>query len=132
MDNLCREIKLANGLVIKFFAGSRRYFGDFHHVTLEISCEVPITAELFEDTAVFLKAIKVFGNQLVYRRHVEQAGVPSAEIVSAVDILIANFLAHSSAYVSSPAFPQKLAAAELSKLQKKPAPFTTIHLHSHA
>ncbi len=132
MDNLFREIKVANGLVIQFFDTSRRYFGDFHHIKLEIRCEVPITAELFEDLAAFHKAARSFGSTVVYRRHLEQFGVPSSEIALTLDTLIANFLAHSSAYFSAPAFPQKLAASELNKLQRKPAQFTAINLYSHA
>ena len=131
MDKLSKEIHLANGLKVKFLDKTYRYFGDFHHVKLEISCEMPIKAILFEDPAALSEAVRTFGECIVYRRLVEQMGVPSTETAMVLDRLMNNFLDHSLPYFATTSFPQKLIAAELNNIKKKMSKTSSILLHSN-
>ena len=66
MKKVIREIALANGLTVSFTDATRRYFGDYHQVRVEISCEVPLTAELFADHAAHEAALKLLGPTFCY------------------------------------------------------------------
>ncbi len=129
MGNLVRERLLPNGLTVSFYDQTRRYFGDFYLVKLEIVCKVPVVADLFGGTGEFNEARSLLGDDVVYRRSVEQMGVPSTEIERVVNRLMADFETHSLPYFAAPAFPQKLVCAELKKKLKKPQhmPMTRFH-----
>jgi isopropylmalate/homocitrate/citramalate synthase len=116
---LYKQVNLANGLELLIYDQSRRYFGDYNHVKLEIRCTVNIpdtvgTAQLnTEETRKFL------GDEVVYRRFLEKMGVPSIEVGLVKKKLVADFCEHSLSYLASPAFPGKLVAAELRRAQKR-------------
>lgn len=119
MENFIREIPLANGLTVSFFQQTRRYFGDYHLVKLEIVCKVPLLADYFSNKGEFAAAGSLLGEEVLYRRCVEQMGVPSAEVELVLNRLTADFENTALPYVASPAFPRKLVAAELAKRGKR-------------
>src|SRR4051794_20816991 len=53
MKKMIRAIPLANGLTVRFYDASRRYFGDYHQVRVEVSCEVLLTQDLFQNPEDF-------------------------------------------------------------------------------
>jgi len=130
MGNLVRERLLPNGLTVSFYDQTRRYFGDFYLVTLEIVCKVPVIADYFGENGEFSTAKSLLGDEVVYRRTVEQMGVPSTEIERAVNRLMADFETHSLPYFAAPAFPQKLVCAELKKHAKKPLHLSMTRVHT--
>ncbi len=119
MDNLIHEIPLDNGLTIRFFNHTRLYYGDFYLVRLEIVCVAPLHIEYFSDAASFNDARQMLGDTAVYRKFVEQQGVPSTEIDRVQDRLIANFVAHSLPYFAGAGFPGKLVLAEYDKARNR-------------
>jgi hypothetical protein len=119
MATLVREAPLPNGLTVLFYDRTRRYFGDFYLVKLEIVCNIPIIREYFAGEDELREARALLGEKVVYRREIEQMGVPSTEIGRVRDRLAADFEKHSIPYFAAPAFPQKLVAAELRKMKKK-------------
>lgn len=119
MDTFIRDIPLPNGLTVSFSNQTRRYFGDYYLVMLEIVCRVPVIAEYFEEEGEFDEARSLLGDEVVYRRGVEQMGVPSTGIERVLDRLMADFEKHSLPYFAAPAFPQKLVTAELKKRKRK-------------
>jgi len=129
MGNLVRERLLPNGLTVSIYDQTRRYFGDFYLVKLEIVCKVPVVADLFGENGEFNEARLLLGDDVLYQRTVEQMGVPSTEIERVVNRLMADFETHSLPYFAAPAFPQKLICAELKKKLKKPQhlPMTRVH-----
>jgi hypothetical protein len=129
MGNLVRERLLPNGLTVSFYDQTRRYFGDFYLVKLEIVCKVPVIADYFGENGEFNEARSLLGDEVVYRRNVKQMGVPSTEIERVVNRLMADFETHSLPYFAACAFPQKLVCAELKKHLKKPQqmPITRFH-----
>lgn len=119
MADLVREIPLANGLTVKFFSHTRRYYGDFHLVKLELFCEVPLSADYFADQSQFAEAVIILGDAVSYRRVLEKMGVPASEVGRVEEHIITNFREHSRAYFAAPAFPRKLVLAELAKASRK-------------
>lgn len=121
MPPLIREIRLENGLTIHIYDHTRHYFGDFYLVKLEIACEVPLGAALFADEAELEDARRLLGDPAVYRRTVEQMGVPSTAIETVTERLIGTFTDHSLPYFSSPVFSARFVKAELARARKKAA-----------
>ena len=119
MSSVLRVIPLQNALVITIYDLTRLYYGDFHIVKLEITCPVSIHRELFDLDADFTDACRLLGDKVVYRRTVEQLGVPSTEIERVQQKLIDTFSDNSLRYFSSPDFPAKLVKAELKKFRKR-------------
>ena len=119
MVTLVCERLLPNGLTVSFHDQTRRYFGDFYLVKLEIVCRVPVIPGYFTDDVEYGEARSFLGDEVVYRRTVEQMGVPSTEIERVRNRLIADFQNHSLSYFAASSFPQKLVVAELKKMKKK-------------
>jgi hypothetical protein len=117
MPKLIREMPLSNGLTVRFFDATRRYFGDYHQVRILICCEVPLTADLFSDDQAHQAARKLLGASVSYKKEIEHQGVASLSIEETVDKVISHFVAHSLGYFSGPAFPKKLVQSELTKVK---------------
>jgi hypothetical protein len=118
MENITRDLLLANGLTITFTSKSHRYFGDYYRVKLVITSTVPVLVEYFAVPEEYTKAIALLGEEVEYRRVIEQMGVPSTEIERALQRLIDDFIEHSSPYFSAPDFAGKMVAAEFRKALK--------------
>jgi hypothetical protein len=116
MKNLIREIPLLNGLSVRFFDTTRRYFGDYHQVRVKISCEVPLTADLFDDAPAFEAAVKLLGASVCYQKDVEHQGVPTLGTAEAVEKVIRQFVEHSLGYFETEAFARKFVQSELNKV----------------
>jgi len=118
MKTLVREIPLANGLTVRFYDATRRYFGDYHQVRVTISCEVPLAEDLFEDAAAFQSAQKLLGDRVQYLKEVEHQGVAGEATGDAVERVIRQFEEHSLGYFQNEAFPRKLVQSELNRLRQ--------------
>ena len=116
MPIVVREIPLTNGLTVRFTDKTRRYFGDYHQVRVEVTCEVPLTPQLFEDSAAYESALKVLGGQVSYQKLVEHQGVATCDTADTVDRVIRHFLEHSISYFASDSFPRRLVQSELARI----------------
>jgi len=123
MENVVRELVLENGLTVRFGDLSRRYFGDYHQVRVEVTCEVPLAPELFDDRASYEAALKLLGASVNYRKLVEHQGVPSLAVTEQVAQVIQHFIDHSLSYFSTPAFPRRLAQSEVKRLTSRSRSF---------
>ncbi|ACH39070.1 hypothetical protein Gbem_2057 [Citrifermentans bemidjiense Bem] len=119
MKKLIREIPLANGLTVRFFDATRRYFGDYHQVRISICCEVPLNADLFEDAAAHHDAAKLLGGSVSYSKDIEHQGVATDDIPGTVEKVIQHFVDHSLSYLSGSEFPRKLVQSELKRILGK-------------
>ena len=130
MTKLIKEIPLANGLVIRFFDATRRYFGDYHQVRIQICCEVPLSAALFEDVEAHQRALKILGNSVLYKKDIEHQGVATDAIPDVVANVLKQFVDHSLGYFNGEAFPKKLVQSELNRIgAKSRSSFTVRGLH---
>lgn len=119
MTPLFQQINMANGLELLIHDHTRRYFGDYCHVKLEIRCSVALS-ETVDTAQVDTEEVrKLLGDAVVYRRFLEKMGVPTGEVEIVQKQLVADFFANSLAYIESTAFPKKLVAAEFRRAQKR-------------
>ena len=119
MENITRELTLANGLVMFFSSQSQRYFGDYYRVKLVIRATIPVLPEYFEEPGAFDQACALLGTEVKYRRELERMGIPSTEIDRTVTRLIDDFILNSGSYFSARDFPRKMVVAETGKVLKK-------------
>lgn len=129
MKNLIREIALANGLTLRFFDTTRRYFGDYHQVRIAISCEVPLTADLFDDAKEYEAAVKLLGGKVEYLKKVEQQGVATEAIAGAVENVIQQFIENSLGYFDTDNFPKRLVQTELNRVRGRAKSFVPLRSH---
>lgn len=122
MTKLIKEIPLSNGLTVRFFDATRRYFGDYHQVRIQICCEVPLTADLFEDGDAYRGALKLLGNSVLYKKDIEHQGVATDAIPDVVSNVIRQFVDHSLGYLCGETFPQKMVQSELNRVRGKAKP----------
>ncbi|AAR35126.2 hypothetical protein KVP06_08760 [Geobacter sulfurreducens] len=119
MATILREVPLQNGLTVRFLDHTRHYFGDFHLVRLEILCEIRLDVSHFQDFTAFEDARRLLGDDVSYRRFVEQMGVPTSLADDVKQQLMAHFMNHSLGYVSSSAFPIRFVQSELERARSK-------------
>jgi len=116
MKHLIRSVRLDNGLVVEFLDRSNRYFGDYHRIYLEVCCRIPLTIELFRDSAdaagKLQDAIGLFGAEALFSRTLEKMGVAGEEVERTRAALIENFMRSTLPYLAAPAFPARFVAAE--------------------
>jgi hypothetical protein len=122
MENLIREFCLPNGLTFACFNQSRRYFGDYFRVMLEVICKVPVRADYFKEASAYAEARALLGEEIVYRRHMGQMGVASGEIDRVLTRLMAEFEKHAMPYIAASEFPRKFVSGELQKIKRKKSP----------
>lgn len=119
MASLIREMTLENSLVVRFFDHTRLYYGDFYLVKVEIVCVVPLCPDYFDEHAEIEEVRRLVGDPAMYRRTVEQMGVPSTAITTVTEQLIGNFISHSLPYFSASGFPRKFLMTELARARNK-------------
>jgi hypothetical protein len=119
MSEPVRVLSLPNGLSVSIYKHSRRYFGDYFRIKVEIVCNIPLRAEYFPENGAFVEACVKFGDEVVYTRSEEKMGVPSADVERTQEQLMTNFLAHSLPYISSLQFPVKAVSTEMKKTAGK-------------
>ena len=129
MEQLIREESLANGLSLRFVNRTRLYFGDYYRVIVEVTCRIPVEAAYLTDHAELAAARSTFGETVLYRRTLEQMGVPSTEIARVADRLVDAFMDHSLSYFAAPHFPEKILRTEVRKAQRRQVMFS---VHSAA
>ena len=116
-----RVFKLENDVEVRLFDRTRNYYGDFHHVLLDVQCEVEIDLSAAKDGLSVELLSSLDGERLIYCRTLDRMGVPSVDVDDVREHLIANFVRHSLPYLSAPFFVERFALAELRKRQKRSA-----------
>lgn len=101
--DIYRQLTLGNGLEITIRDLTRVYFGDYYLVRLEIICRKEIATDGGDEIA------SSGTDPAAFRRIVEKMGVSSADIETARDLLVQDFLRNSLSYLSAADFPAKLA-----------------------
>lgn len=129
MKTVVREITLPNGLTVRFSDATRRYFGDYHQVRVEISCEVPLTAHLFDDPDAYGAALRLLGSRVRYLKQVEHQGVPTLGTADAVQQVIQQFIDHSLSYFGSQTFPRRFVESELNRVRARLKSFVPLRAH---
>jgi hypothetical protein len=120
---LIRSTQLDNGLVIAFYDGSNRYFGDYHRICIVVECRLAIEAALFaaasDPVAEVQKARAILGEQLLTTRTLERMGVAGEDLPRIREELIDSYLHNALPYLGQPDFPGRLLRKEL--VRRSPA-----------
>jgi len=102
-----RTIELDNGLCLELRDQSNRYFGDYHRIKIEVSCDIPLRGEFFggnPDDPQLQTARRLYGDSLRFERSLERMGVAGAEVENVREELVESFLKSSAAYLEHPEF----------------------------
>ena len=109
------EETLANGLHLRFYDQSNRYFGDYHRVRVVVAIELALNNELLDDPELLAAGRKRFGATLTTSKILERMGVPGSRVESLRAELVASYQTEVQSYLSRPEVPLRLLCAELAK-----------------
>ncbi len=103
---------LENGLIVEVRDLSRRYFGDYHRVVLEVLIRLPLRMELLAaapDAETLLAAARTaWGEEARNDTRLERMGVAGADVDSVRGELWTSFVAHGFGYIQHPEYPARL------------------------
>jgi len=100
------ELHLPGNHTVKIYDHSKSYFGDYCRVCLEVKCEIPLPTLPGANG----EPTGYSPDVAVYSRILEKMAVPSAEVESVRQALIAEFRRNSLPYLATPDFPARLIA----------------------
>jgi hypothetical protein len=107
-----KEIVLDDNRTVRIIDSSKNYFGDYHLVKLDISCELPLSPAQAQGNSPDAES-----SVPVYRRTLEKMAVPSAEVEQVKSLLLAEFMRNALPYLARPDFSAKLLAGERARKQ---------------
>jgi hypothetical protein len=119
------EERLTNGLYLRFFDQSNRYFGDYHRLRIVVEIELSLSNELLTDPEILTAAKKRFGAKLTTNKILERMGVPGSRVDTLRAELVASYQTEVQSYLSRPEVPQRLLRAELAN---KPSASTILRM----
>lgn len=96
-----KTVTLENGLVLRFFDQTNRYFGDFHRICILVELSLPEQYEL---------PVGLAKDNASLKRTLEKMGVSTAAVAEMKNKMIDTFLETSRSYLEKESFPQQLAA----------------------
>jgi hypothetical protein len=105
-----KPLQLANGLILCFTDRSRRYFGDYHQVRIQVQCSVPLLPDYFVSREAYEHALRILGDEIPYSLVLERMGVAGAETGGVKELLLKHFAETTGTYLSSPLFPARYVA----------------------
>lgn len=109
------EEELANGLHLRFFDQSNRYFGDYHRLYIVVEITVILSAEFIPDPELLATAVRRFGDRLVTTRTLERMGVPGDQLATLRKELLASYRLEVDKYLSRPGVPLSLLRSGLAR-----------------
>lgn len=112
-----REEHLGNGLTLRFYERTNRYFGDYHRVCIEVVTVLDLAAPALAELAPpqLAAARTRFGSILTLRRTLERMGVPGAAVAAVAGELIDAYLVEARRYQARPDYPARLLRSELER-----------------
>ena len=116
---ILQETFLENGLTVRYYDQTQRYFGDYFRVRLEVVCEVSLLREDCLGVLSRDEAQALLGERIRHRRTIEQMAVPSEKVEQTLADLMEKFNRHSLPYIASSSFPPRIVLAEIDKLTRK-------------
>ncbi|MCX7991094.1 MAG: hypothetical protein N2999_03525 [Proteobacteria bacterium] len=112
-----KEYKLDNGLTLKLFDKTYRYFGEYFFIEIEAVCEIPIS--LIDKKKLPQELVPLIPEKLIYSKTLSKKGVYESKVKEEKDHLIENFERNSLPYLDNESFPFKFYLKELQKIKRK-------------
>ena len=91
MDSILKTCDLGGGKTATIRDLTSHYFGGYYHVRLQISSEIPVTADAFDNTKTFEDALFRLGSEIRFTRNLEKMAVPESEIEDVRQHLLSSF-----------------------------------------
>lgn len=110
---LLHTLKLANGLTVSIYDQTNVYFGDYHHIRINVVCSCAATADDLSSSS----PVMIEQRSIIYTRSLEKMGVPSEDVERVTKALLNDFHQNALPYISSEEFPKKIIKNELSKIK---------------
>jgi len=117
---LLHTLKLHNGLIITIYDHSKVYFGDYHHVRVNIVCS-------FDDSAInslYCCPDEIDLRSILYTRTLDRMGVPSKDVEIVTATLLNDFYLNSMHYISSKEFVKKLIHNKIADIKRSSKKYT--------
>ena len=115
---VCEKL-LNNGLCLRFYDQSNRYYGDFHRVVVSVEAVLSSQSDLPEELQGTASALH---ETVIYRKGLERMGVTSGRLAVTVDELIEDFLAASGDYLCRRDMPELLLKKYLTEKGRRRQP----------
>ncbi len=110
---------LPNGLRVELLDVSRHYYGGYWQVALEVVCQVPLSARLFDDPLMCADARTLLGEVVPFVRRLEKMAVRQDLMEQARQELRERFERHLLPFLSNEKFPASFISSELDQRRKK-------------
>lgn len=117
--NLLKKYLLENGLEVKVFDKTYRYFADYFTVLLELKAEVEVREDYFDTNDMFKRAKSLLGEKQNYIRELKREGVYEKDVENVKEELLSNFERHSINYLSRSSFLKKFILKRLKEEERK-------------
>ncbi|MDT8420562.1 MAG: hypothetical protein RQ754_09030 [Desulfuromonadales bacterium] len=104
-NNQVGEKLLSNGLCLRFYDQSNRYYGDFHRVFISVEAFLSGQPDLPEELQAAASSLH---ETVIFRKVLERMGVTSDRLAATIDELIEDFLAASGDYLCRRDMPELL------------------------
>lgn len=124
MSELFKSVELSNGLLVKFYDQSNRYFGDFHRVHILVVAQISVNKDSLPDHLKHLITlpIEVVGFETILGR----MAVPTESLLEIRASLVTDFLNSTGSYLADHVFIESL--LRMKKIGKKQRGQTAIRL----
>lgn len=114
---------LDNGLVVEARDFSRRYFGDYHKVILEVTCRLPLAIAHFSDHPCPEQAMQgtrdILGDVPQSTTHLERMGVAGESLEDVRAALLHSFVNHALPYMRRPDYPPHFLRSLLARHERR-------------
>lgn len=114
---------LDNGLIVEARDFSRRYFGNYHKVILQMTCRLPLAAEHFSDCPNPELAMQdmrnILGDVPQSTTHLERMGVAGESLEDVRAALLHSFVTHALPYMRRPDYPAHFLRSLLARHERR-------------
>lgn len=112
-----KEYRLKNGLLLRLYDKTYRYFGEYFFIEIEAVCEVP--ADFVNKDNIPLDLKSLYPEKVIFKKTLSKKGVYETDLDKEKRILIEYFEKNGLPYIQSKNFPDRLFQKELQNIKKK-------------
>jgi hypothetical protein len=121
VEELIKECSLGSGVTAYVRDCTRHYFGGYYHVRIQVSAEIPVSADAFAAASEYEDAVVRLGPFVTFKRTLEKMAVPDTELVKVRQQLLTAFDANVLPYLQRADFAPSFVRSEyLKKLKSIP------------
>ena len=122
-EKIIKTCTLGGGVQATVRDHTRHYFGGYYHVRIQVSADVPVSADAFADSSEYQDAVQRLGTFVSFSRTLEKMAVPDSEIDVVRQHLLTSFDTHMLPYLLRADFADSFVLSEYRKALKSRAVF---------